>query len=159
MNSLSSAILPPLDLKTTFSQLFCASDHAGFQLKKQLVGWLNSINYPATDLGVFDEASVDYPDLTHLVCQKLQEDVKAAGLLICGSGIGMSMAANRFRHIRAALCHEPLSAHLSRAHNNANVLCLGGRLIGEEMGKECIMKFLQTAFLGGRHQRRIQKLG
>lgn len=158
MNKIASVNLTAFDLQTVFSNLFTASDHAGFPLKKKLVEWLQSLNYPITDLGVFDEVSVDYPDMANLVCQKLQENGKAAGLLICGSGIGMSIAANRFRHIRAALCNEPLSASLSRAHNNANILCLGGRLIGEEMGKECVTKFLQTTFLGGRHQRRVQKL-
>ena len=124
-----------------------------------MVEWLLSLNYPLTDLGVFDEVPIDYPDITNLLCQKLQENRKAAGLLICGSGIGMSIATNRFRHVRAALCNEPLSASLSRAHNDANVLCLGGRIIGEEMGKECMARFLQTTFLGARHERRVQKLG
>jgi len=139
-----------------FSQVFLAADHAGFNLKAKLIAWLAPFGIRITNLGVDTENSVDYPDMAYDLCRQLMKG--AAGILICGSGIGMSIAANRYTHIRAALCHEPLSAYLARAHNNANVLCLGSRLVGETMAKECVTAFLCTVFEEGRHQRRVEKL-
>lgn len=136
-----------------------ASDHAGVELKRSLVAYLRELNYVPEDLGTHDAASVDYPDYAAKMAAWLRENSDAAGILLCGSGIGISIAANRHPHVRAALCSETLSAELARRHNDANVLCLGARLIGADMAKECVHHFLTTAFEGGRHAERVKKLG
>ncbi|RDU54390.1 ribose 5-phosphate isomerase B [Helicobacter sp. MIT 00-7814] len=142
----------------TFSTIFLASDHAGFELKNSLVKFLQANGINAQDLGTSDTQRVDYPDYAFALTQKVKEIPRACGILVCGSGIGMSIAANRVEGIRAALCSESLSAKLSRAHNNANVLCLGGRLIGETMAQEIVEAFLSAEFEGGRHSERVKKL-
>lgn len=134
--------------------IFIASDHAGASLATYLHGFLSQFDY--TLKCFIPEDKVDYPDYATLLCESMREEQK--GILICGSGIGISMAANRFSHIRAALCHEPLSAKLAREHNDANVLCLGARLIGQDMAKSVLQTFLHTEFEGGRHMARIKKL-
>ncbi len=135
-----------------------ASDHAGFEMKSALVDSLKSLGKNIMDLGVNSPDSVDYPDMANLVCEKIESGAANMGILICGSGIGMSIAANRHKHIRAALVRSGLEARLARQHNDANVLCLGARVIGIESAKDCVSEFIVTAFLGGRHQARIEKM-
>lgn len=134
------------------------SDHAGFDLKEHLKNYLEEEGYEVIDEGTYSLESVDYPDFGKKVGKRVADKEADRGLVVCGSGIGISIAANKVPGIRCALVSEPLSARLSRQHNDANVLALGGRLIGLEMAKECLKVFLQTDFEGGRHQRRIDKL-
>lgn len=134
------------------------SDHAGFDLKEQLKNYLEEEGYEVIDEGTYSLESVDYPDFGKKVGKRVADKEADRGLVVCGSGIGISIAANKVPGIRCALVSEPLSARLSRQHNDANVLALGGRLTGLEMAKECLKVFLQTDFEGGRHQRRIDKL-
>ena len=135
-----------------------ASDHAGLSLKSSLIAHLKTLGFVALDLGTNDSASVDYPDYAHRIAQAIAEGKAERGVAVCGSGIGISIAANRHSHIRAALCHDGLSARLSRLHNDANVLALGARLIGEATAFECLEQFLTTEFEGGRHANRLAKL-
>lgn len=135
-----------------------AADHAGFELKEKLKKKLVEWDIPYIDLGAHDIQSVDYPDYAKAVAKALQKDEAACGILICGSGIGISIAANRFPHVRAALIHDVTGARLSRQHNDANVICLGARLIGENVASDCVKVFLETAFEGGRHQDRLDKI-
>lgn len=139
-------------------KLAIASDHGGYELKDYLVKYLSSNNISIEDLGPFNTESCDYPDYAKEVAKKLLNKEVDFGILVCGSGIGMSISANRYKGIRAALVSEPLSAKLTRMHNDANILCLGGRLIGNEMAKEIVEVFLHTSFEGGRHERRIAKI-
>lgn len=134
-----------------------ASDHAGFDLKQFLVQELKRLGYGVEDLGCRSTDSVDYPDYADAMARTLAAGAADLGVLICGSGIGVSMAANRHRHVRAALCHDHLTAKLARAHNDANVLVLGGRLTGPAVAADCLETFLATAFEGGRHKRRLDK--
>ncbi|MDY0873077.1 ribose 5-phosphate isomerase B [Dongia rigui] len=134
-----------------------ASDHAGYDLKVQLKPELERLGFEVVDLGTDGPASVDYPDFALKMAETLRAGTVARGVLVCGSGIGISMAANRHKHVRAALCHDHLTAKLSRQHNNANVLCLGGRTTGPDVAKDCLRVFLETEFEGGRHQNRVAK--
>jgi len=134
-----------------------ASDHAGYDLKVQLKPELEKLGFEVLDLGTDGPASVDYPDFALKMAEALKAGTVARGVLVCGSGIGISMAANRHKHVRAALCHDHLTAKLSRQHNNANVLCLGGRTTGPDVAKDCLRVFLETEFEGGRHQNRVAK--
>ncbi|QOR01847.1 MULTISPECIES: ribose 5-phosphate isomerase B [unclassified Campylobacter] len=137
-------------------KIYIASDHAGFALKQEITKFLQEKNIIFEDLGPFCDDRCDYPDYAHLLSSKIDE--KSFGILVCGSGIGMSIAANRHKNIRCALCNEPLSAKLSREHNDANVLALGARLSGVDMAFEIISNFLNTPFSGGRHCVRISKI-
>ncbi|RCK78703.1 MAG: Ribose 5-phosphate isomerase B [Candidatus Ozemobacter sibiricus] len=139
-------------------KVFAGSDHAGLPLKKKLVELLTAWGHQVEDLGTHTEASCDYPDFAHAVARRVVAEPGTIGLLTCGSGIGMSIAANRHPGIRAALCHDPLEARLCREHNDANVLVMGGRLLGEEMAAEILRVFLATSFSGGRHAPRIRKI-
>ena len=134
-----------------------ASDHAGYDLKVQSKPELEKLGFEVLDLGTDGPASVDYPDFALKMAEALKAGTVARGVLVCGSGIGISMAANRHKHVRAALCHDHLTAKLSRQHNNANVLCLGGRTTGPDVAKDCLRVFLETEFEGGRHQNRVAK--
>ncbi len=135
-------------------------DHAGFPLKQELLASLERLGYQVLDLGTSDgEESVDYPDFAYAVSQAIAEGRADRGVLVCGTGIGISIAANRNPKVRAALCCDTTSARLSRQHNDANVLALGARLIGSEVARDCLKAFLETAFEGGRHERRVAKLG
>jgi ribose 5-phosphate isomerase B len=138
--------------------LAIASDHAGYELKQTLVAFLREQSLQVEDLGTHGTSSVDYPDYGYAMAQWLKANGEGKGILICGSGIGISIAANRHTHVRAALCHDGLSAALCRKHNDANVLCLGARLIGVDVAKDAVMQFLNTSFEGGRHAGRIEKL-
>lgn len=136
-----------------------ACDHGGFPLKEILRAALTERGATVLDLGCHGPESVDYPDYAAAMAAALADGRAARGVLICGSGVGISIAANRHAHVRAALCSEPLSAELSRRHNDANVLALGARLIGADMALQCLDVFLATPFDGGRHERRIAKMG
>jgi ribose 5-phosphate isomerase B len=136
-----------------------ASDHGGFALKEVLKSELERLGFTVLDLGPDSNASVDYPDFANALAAALGDGRAKRGILICGSGIGISIAANRHKHIRAALVHDALGARLCRQHNDANVLCLGERLIGVDVAKDCLKVFLTTDFEGGRHQNRVAKLG
>ena len=138
--------------------IYLASDHGGAILKAQVAVHLADTRYQVRDLGVKGTESVDYPDYAASLAQAMQEDAAARGILICGSGIGISIAANRFSHIRAALVTDITSARLCRQHNDANVLVLGERLTGVTTAMDCVDAFLSTDFEGGRHQRRVNKL-
>ena len=135
-----------------------ASDHGGFELKEGLKADLEEMGLAIVDLGCYDTSSVDYPDYANKLAAALQNESATRGILVCGSGIGISIAANRHSHIRAALVHDALTAKLSREHNNANVIVLGGRTTGIEVARDCLKVFLNTKFEGGRHQMRIDKL-
>lgn len=135
-----------------------ACDHAGLKLKIELVGVLRAAGHKILDLGTDGPASVDYPDFADALAGALADGRASRGILICGTGIGISIAANRHRHVRAALCHDATSARLCREHNDANVLVLGERTIGVEVAKDCLAAFLATGFAGGRHAGRVAKL-
>lgn len=136
-----------------------AADHAGFDLKETLKAELEARGFAALDLGAHGRESVDYPDFADALAAALEDGRASRGVLICGTGIGISIAANRHRHLRAAVCHDTTSARLARQHNDANVLALGARLVGPEVARDCLAVFLATAFEGGgRHDRRIAKM-
>jgi ribose 5-phosphate isomerase B len=141
-----------------FKTLIFGADHAGFSLKTPLKAYASELGAEVIDLGTHSHESVDYPDYAKKVVQKIKENTDNMGILLCGSGIGISIAANRFSDIRAALCRTGLEAELARRHNDANILCLGGRLTGIEMAKECLYRFVTIPFKGGHHQKRIDKL-
>jgi len=134
-------------------------DHGGFALKMEIKQFLVSAGHEVHDVGCYSEESVDYPDLADKVCKELIDGRSAYGILICGTGIGMSIAANRYRQIRAALCHEAFTAKMSREHNDANVLCLGARVLGVGVALDIVATWLETKFAGGRHLRRITLMG
>ena len=133
------------------------NDHGGLTFKNDILSLLKELDVEVEDFGCNSPDSVDYPDFAAAVCKAVSENTCDSGILICGTGIGMSMAANRQKGIRAALCHEQFTARMSREHNNANVLCLGGRVIGPSLALETVRVWLDTEFAGGRHQRRIDK--
>jgi ribose 5-phosphate isomerase B len=140
------------------TNIYIAGDHAGVEYKSKLVEFLKALKYTVTDLGTNSNASVDYPDYADKVAAKLKKEPEAFGILICGTGIGISIAANRHKHIRAALCHTIEEAKLSREHNNANVICLGARVTSITVAQGMVQKFLKTNFAGGRHANRVAKL-
>jgi ribose 5-phosphate isomerase B len=139
-------------------QLYLGSDHAGLDLKNTLKAYLTQKKFEFEDLGCYDSQSVDYPDITKCVVQKVLQNHANKGLLVCGSGIGMSIGANRFAGIFAALCFDPYTASMSRKHNNANVLCLGARVLKPAVALEILDVWLKTDFEGGRHTNRIKKI-
>lgn len=137
-----------------------ACDHAGVALKRELTAYLPMIgDYAALNLGTDGEAPADYPDFGAAAARSVLEGAAAFGVIICGNGVGISIAANRYPGIRAALCTGGLMARLARQHNDANLLALGSRIIGVETAKDCLREFLKTPFDGGRHEKRIAKLG
>lgn len=138
--------------------LAIASDHAGVQYKKDLIAYLSGKGYTCINLGTDTEESVDYPIYADAVCQKITNGEADLGILICGTGIGMSIAANKHKGIRAGLCSDPESASLTRQHNNANILCMGARILSFDKTVEITEAFLGAEFLGGRHQRRVDML-
>lgn len=135
-----------------------AADHGGFELKDSMVEYIKSLGKEVVDLGTNSADSVDYPDYAKKVCEEIQKGNSDLGILICGTGIGMSLAANKFEGIRAACVSDVYSAKMSRNHNNANVLCIGARVIGDEVAKLIIKTFLENEFEAGRHQRRVDKI-
>jgi ribose 5-phosphate isomerase B len=136
-----------------------ASDHAGVELKRQLRAVVEERGFEVLDLGSHDTSSVDYPDTAEALAAALADGRAQRGLLVCGTGIGISIAANRHRHVRAALCHDVTTARLARQHNDANVLALGARIVGPGVARECLEAFLDTPFEGGRHAQRVAKMG
>ena len=140
-------------------RIIIASDHAGFDLKEEIKAFLShDLGHYVKDMGVYSKECADYPPIAHQVADEVSNNKFPFGILICGTGIGMSMVANRHKGIRAALCHDILTARLSRLHNNANILAMGGRIIGVTLAKEMVREFLATPFEGGRHQRRIEQI-
>jgi len=135
-----------------------AADHAGYLLKDELAGWLRELGHQVTDLGTDGPESVDYPLFGRKLAEAVASGGAERGIAVCGSGIGISIAVNRNPHCRCARVDDPLSAQLAREHNDANVLALGGRLIGSDMARACVAAFLDTQFAGGRHQRRVDQL-
>lgn len=133
-------------------------DHAGFALKNQVKTWLENMGHTVEDAGCYAEDSVDYPVYGKAVAAGVASGEFPRGVLVCGSGLGMSMVANRFKGVRAALCNDLYSAVLSRQHNDANLLVLGGRLIGNDLAGEIVATWFETEFDGGRHQRRVEQL-
>lgn len=136
-----------------------ASDHAGFGLRSELARFLRDEGHIVHDLGPETKDRVDYPDYGHTLAMAMKPVPDSRGVLVCGSGIGISIAANRSPWIRAALCYDVTSARLSREHNDANVVVFGERLIGEEVARQALAAFLSTEFEGGRHTARVEKLG
>lgn len=139
-------------------KIFIASDHAGYEAKEELKKRLEKDSYDIKDLGTYSDERVDYPDFAHSTCKEVLKNKNSQGILVCGSGIGMSMTANRYDGIRAALCHNTYSAQMARAHNDANVLCLGGRVNKIDELQEITTVWLKSEFEGGRHQGRIIKM-
>lgn len=139
-------------------RIVIASDHAAVSMKADLVQWLGDEEHEVLDLGTHGNASVDYPDYGYALAQALADGRAERGVALCGSGIGIMIAANRNPAVRCALVAEPLSASLARSHNDANAIAMGARLIGPEMARACVSAFLSTDFLGGRHCARVDKL-
>ena len=134
------------------------SDHAGFKLKEHIKDLLNSKGIEFKDFGCFDENSVDYPDISEAVSNAVAAGECEKGILICGTGIGMSIVANKVNGVRAALCSDTFSARFTRLHNDANVLCMGARVLGEGLAADIAEIFLDTPFEGGRHERRVNMI-
>ncbi|NLW55867.1 MAG: ribose 5-phosphate isomerase B [Firmicutes bacterium] len=134
------------------------ADHAGFQLKTAIVQYLQERGYEFQDFGVFSSESVDYPDQAALIAKAVAGGDFDQGIIICGTGIGVSIAANKIPGIRAALCHDVFSARMARAHNNSNVLALGARVVGPGLAETIVVAYLEAEFAGGRHQLRVDKI-
>jgi ribose 5-phosphate isomerase B len=139
-------------------KIFISSDHAGFKLKETIKSYLIKKKRDFEDLGPYNSARVDYPDFAHKVARKMRNNKNNIGILVCGSGMGMNIAANRHKNIRAAQCFNLKSAKLSRLHNDANIITLGSRLLTKKTALSCISVFLNTKFEGGRHSKRIKKI-
>lgn len=135
-----------------------ASDGAGFKLKEVVKSYLTELGYEVIDCGTDSDASCDYPDFAVKCCKEIVEGRAGFGILCCGTGVGMSMAANKVKGIRAACCSDTFSARATRSHNDANVLCIGERVVGNGLAKELVDAFINTPFEGGRHQRRVDKV-
>jgi len=139
-------------------KIFISSDHAGYKLKEEIKLFLKKKKYRFIDLGPNNDDRVDYPDYAHLVAKKVKINKTNRGILVCGSGVGMNIAANRHKNIRAAQCYNEKSTKLSRLHNDANIITLGSRLLSKKNALNCISVFLKTKFEGGRHSKRIKKI-
>ena len=139
-------------------KIFISSDHAGFKLKEDIKSFLKKRKYSFIDIGPNNDNRVDYPDYAHSVAKKVKINKNYRGILICGSGMGMNIAANRHKNIRAAQCYNVKSTKLSRLHNDANIITLGSRLLSKKLALNCISAFLHTKFEGGRHLKRIKKI-
>jgi ribose 5-phosphate isomerase B len=139
-------------------KFYIATDHAGIDLKDLTVEILRAKGHEVEDIGPFSKERVDYPDYAVKVCESVLNDEGAHGILICGSGIGMSMSANRFHGIRAALCHDAYTATMARAHNDANVLCYGERVVGAGVAESIVDAWIAGSFEGGRHAGRVEKI-
>ena len=139
-------------------KIFISSDHAGFKLKEEIKSHLLKKKLYFQDLGPFNDDRVDYPDYAHKVARKVKANKSNVGILVCGSGMGMNIAANRHKNIRAAQCFNLKSTKLSRLHNDANIITLGSRLLTKKLAINCVNTFLNTKFEGGRHSKRIKKI-
>jgi len=140
------------------NKIFISSDHAGFNLKEHIKVYLNKKKYNFIDLGPKNTNKVDYPDYAHTLSKKVKKNKSYRGILVCGSGMGMNITANRHRNIRAAQCYNVKSTKLSRLHNDANIITLGSRLLTKKNALNCVSIFLNTKFVGGRHTKRIKKI-
>jgi len=138
--------------------IFIASDHAGYKLKESIKIYLDKKKIKYSDLGPEDDGRIDYPDYAHKVAKKVKTGKNKVGILVCGSGMGMNIAANRHKNIRAAQCFNLKSTKLSRLHNDANIITLGSRLLTKNIALKCVSTFLNTKFEGGRHTKRIKKI-
>ncbi len=139
-------------------KFYIATDHAGFAIKEEVKEIVSNLGHEIIDLGTNSEKRVDYPDFAHKLSKKVLEDEGSFGILICGTGIGMSLAANKHKGIRAALCHDAYTAKMARAHNDANVLCFGQRVVGLGVIESIIKSWCESEFEGGRHAQRVQKI-
>jgi ribose 5-phosphate isomerase B len=139
-------------------KIFISSDHAGFKLKEEIKSHLSKKKISFKDMGPFNDDRVDYPDYAHRVARKVKTNKSNVGILVCGSGMGMNIAANRHKNIRAAQCFNLKSTKLSRLHNDANIITLGSRLLNKKLALSCVNIFLNTKFEGGRHSKRIKKI-
>ena len=145
-------------MKKLFKKICIASDHAGYELKEKIKDYLINKSISVIDLGPFSEDSVDYPDYAKKVAKRVILRKSDAGILVCGSGTGMAITANKFKGIRAAQCYNKASTILSRQHNNSNIICLGARMLKYKDAFKYVTYFLNTTFEGGRHQKRINKI-
>ena len=145
-------------MKSLFKKICISSDHAGFKLKELVKDFLINKNISIIDLGPANEVSVDYPDFAKKVSNRVKSKKSEVGILICGSGTGMAISANKIKKIRAAVCYNIKSTRLSRQHNNANIIAIGSRLTKKKVALKLISVFLQTKFEGGRHQKRVKKI-
>ncbi|MBN1331494.1 ribose 5-phosphate isomerase B [Candidatus Dojkabacteria bacterium] len=144
--------------KCLVNKIYLASDHGGLGLKMKIIEYLKEADIKIEDLGTNSSDSVDYPDFAHKLCKKVLRNKSSQGILFCGTGLGMSIAANRYKGIRAALCHDHFTAAMSKKHNDSNVLCIGGRTTGEETAKDIVKTWLESTFEEGRHTRRLGKI-
>ena len=160
MVTMGQRIIPQnTEIHMSTETIAIASDHGAFALKEHLVAYLKGKGHEVLDLGTHTTDAIDSPELGYTLVDAMKAGKASRGILMCGSGIGISIAANRFPNIRAALVHDVTGARLAREHNNANVICLGGRMTGPDLAEECVDTFLGTAFDGGeRHLRRVDKL-
>lgn len=133
-------------------------DHAGYRLKQEVVSWLGELGHEALDMGTVSSGPVDYPDFAERVCEDVAGGQSDLGILVCGTGLGMAIAANKVPGIRAVTCTDAFSARCSREHNDANVLCLGERVTGSGVARDVVESWLSASFQGGRHQRRVDKI-
>ena len=139
-------------------KIFISSDHAGYKLKEEIKLYLSKKGISYEDMGPYNIDSVDYPDYAHKVAKKVKTNKNNVGILVCGSGMGMNIAANRHKNIRAAQCFNLKSTKLSRLHNDANIITLGSRVLSKRLALSCVITFLNTKFEGGRHLKRIKKI-
>ena len=139
-------------------KIFISSDHAGYKLKEEIKSLLSKKKISFLDLGPHNDNRVDYPDFAHKVARRVKANKNNIGILVCGSGMGMNIAANRHKNIRAAQCFNLKSTKLSRLHNDANIITLGSRLLSKKLALSCVIAFLNTKFEGGRHLKRIKKI-
>lgn len=139
-------------------KIVIAADHAGFELKEIIIKFIKELGYEVFDMGTSSSCSVDYPDYAEAVAKAVSDGTYERGILICGTGIGMSIVANKFKNIRAALCNDLFTAKMSRLHNDSNILCMGSRVIGIGLAKEIVKTWLTTIFEGNRHLKRLEKL-
>jgi len=139
-------------------RLALASDHGGFELKEAVRGWLQEWGYQVVDLGTHSPESVDYPDYIALAAAAVSRGETDRAVVLCGTGIGASIVANKFPGVRATLCHDIYTARMSRLHNDSNVLAMGGRILGADLAREMLKVWLETPFEGGRHERRLRKV-
>jgi ribose 5-phosphate isomerase B len=159
MGWLFFGVLPDCPARIFKMNIAIGCDHGGFGLKQDIRQLLERSGHHVHDVGCFSDQSVDYPVFADKVCAAVADGMCERGILICGTGIGMSIAANRNRAIRAALCHEAVTARMSREHNDANVLCMGARVLGVSIALDIVQVWLETDFAGGRHLRRIEMMG
>lgn len=144
---------------TKIQKIYIGSDHAGFELKNDIKTYLDVAGFAVEDIGIFSPKRADYSDIAKIMAKKIVKSLNAFGILICGTGIGMSMAANRFKGARAAECTSEIMAEYSRRHNDANILCLGSRILNQVLTKQIVKRFLETEFdAEDRHKRRIKKM-